>query len=41
MRYQHAAEGRDLQIARALSAMAQPANSGRNTPDLSVNSLLI
>jgi integrase len=26
MRYQHAAEGRDLQIARALSAMAQPAN---------------
>jgi len=26
MRYQHAAEGRDLQIAKALSAMVQPAN---------------
>jgi len=26
LRYQHAAEGRDMQIAKALSAMAQPAN---------------
>ena len=26
LRYQHAAEGRDAQIAKALSAMAGPAN---------------
>ena len=26
LRYQHAAEGRDMQIAKALSAMALPAN---------------
>ena len=26
LRYQHAAEGRDMQIAKALSAMAEPAN---------------